>query len=95
MYAELVFKSGLEDALSGPGPFTLFVPSNEALGRLGPAVLRSVIRDIDRLQRLVAHHVVESELVPAIALKQGLNLQTLDGDRLQVRVTKDNNVTYN
>ena len=52
--------AGLADSLSGPGPFTLFAPTDEAFQRLPQGTLESLMTPGNRslLARLLNYHVV-------------------------------------
>lgn len=61
LLVEAVIKAGLVEELSGPGPVTVFAPTNEAfvaaLGELGFASLHDV--PVDALRDILLDHVVE------------------------------------
>ncbi len=61
LLVEAVVKTGLVDELSGPGPVTVFAPTNAAfeaaLGELGFASLHDV--PVDALRDILLDHVVE------------------------------------
>ena len=83
-----VAAAGLGDILAGPGPFTLFAPTEAAFARLPPGVLAELLlpQNRARLRALVLHHVVAGNL-PAAGLGGGARLQTLDGGTLEVTST--------
>jgi uncharacterized surface protein with fasciclin (FAS1) repeats len=60
--------AGLVELLSGPGPFTLFAPTDAAFAKLPKADLDALLADIPRLTHLLTYHVV-TEIV--IAPKAG------------------------
>lgn len=66
--------AGLTATLSGPGPFTVFAPSNDAFARLAPGTVDSLMKPENRasLMRLLTYHVVPG---------------TLTLDQLKARVT--------
>ena len=51
-------KAGLADTLKGPGPFTVFAPTNAAFAKLGTATLASVGADIPKLTKILKYHVI-------------------------------------
>lgn len=69
--AGLVGDVGLDATLAGPGPFTLFAPTNEAFEALGPEVIAALSRDAETLTAVLSHHVA-----PGTVLAGDL----LDGD---------------
>lgn len=46
------------DTLRTTGPYTLFAPTDEAFKRLAPGALDALMKDADRLYRVLAYHVV-------------------------------------
>ncbi len=62
--------ANLAATLSGPGPFTVFAPTNEAFGRLAPGTLDQLMKPEQKatLAKLLTYHVVAGKL-DAEALK--------------------------
>ncbi|KQM81703.1 hypothetical protein ASE70_17985 [Sphingomonas sp. Leaf22] len=60
----------LAATLSGPGPFTVFAPTNEAFGRLAPGTLDTLLKPEQKasLTKVLTYHVVAGKL-DAAALK--------------------------
>src|SRR6266536_194384 len=67
--------AGLVDTLSGPGPFTIFVPIDAAFDRL--------FDDPEKLARVLKYHIVPG-YYSADDLLDRLFLKTLEGQRLRV-----------
>lgn len=82
---DLVKKAGLASALSGPGPFTVFAPTNDAFTAVDPATLKSLQMDANLLKRVLSYHVVGSAL-PQATLKSELSTKTLAGDSLRINI---------
>ena len=75
----------LDDDLSGPGPFTLFAPTDEAFAALPAGVLSDLLDPLDQatLQELLLYHVVAGAVDSATAA--GLDsATTLQGEALIV-----------
>src|SRR4051794_41815121 len=55
--------AGLVDTLKGPGPFTVFAPTDEAFAKLPPGTLENLLKpeNKDQLQRILTYHVVAGE----------------------------------
>src|SRR5678815_5927888 len=55
-----VTASGLDQVLSGTGPFTLFAPSDLAFGKLEGGVIENLLKTENKLKLadLLNHHVV-------------------------------------
>jgi uncharacterized surface protein with fasciclin (FAS1) repeats len=60
--------AGLSERLSGPGPFTIFAPNDNAFARLPEGAVEELFKDIPRLRRLLAYHVVEGRALAAEVL---------------------------
>lgn len=82
---DLVVKAGLADALSGAGPFTVFAPTNEAFGKVDPATLDALGKDVNLLKKVLTYHVVGSAINPA-DVKNELTPKTLEGNNLRINV---------
>lgn len=63
--------AGLVETLSGPGPFTLFAPTNEAFAALPPGTVESLLKPENRseLARILTYHVVPGRVYSDQALK--------------------------
>ena len=83
--------AGLVDTLSGPGPFTVFAPTNEAFDKLPPGTVDSLVKpeNKDTLVKILTYHVVPGRLsasdLMALA-KTGGTLTTVEGEPLKVSV---------
>ena len=56
--------AGLADTLSGPGPFTVFAPTDAAFDRLAPGTVDTLMEPANRgtLTNLLTSHVVQGDL---------------------------------
>ena len=62
--------AGLVDTLSGPGPFTVFAPTNAAFAKLPPGTVEMLVKpeNKDKLTKILTCHVVAANAMsPAIA----------------------------
>ena len=75
--------AGLVDTLSGPGPFTIFVPSDAAFDRLSSDQQANLVADPEKLARVLKYHIVPG-YYNADDLLDRLFLKTLQGQRLRV-----------
>jgi uncharacterized surface protein with fasciclin (FAS1) repeats len=68
--------AGLEETLRGPGPFTVFAPTDDAFAALPPGTVDSLLleENVEQLRSILTYHVV-----PGTALSE-----TLDGQRGQL-----------
>jgi uncharacterized surface protein with fasciclin (FAS1) repeats len=85
---DLVGKAGLAGALSGPGPFTVFAPTNDAFAKVDQATLDALAADpTGKLADVLKLHVVSGKIMAADALKAaGTSIETLNGGKLKVEV---------
>jgi uncharacterized surface protein with fasciclin (FAS1) repeats len=87
-----VIASGLDNVLSGEGPFTVFAPSDIAFEKMEKGVLGSLLKPENKtkLADLLNYHVVSGK-VNFKDLKDGAKLKTINGRILHVHV-KDGHV---
>ena len=57
-----VTAAGLGDTLNGPGPFTIFAPSNDAFAKLPKADLDAVLADKALLTKILTLHVLPGKM---------------------------------
>jgi len=64
--------AGLVDTLKGPGPFTVFAPTNEAFAKLPAGTVDSLLRPENKamLTRILTYHVVAGRLSASDLKKQ-------------------------
>ena len=55
---DLVVKAGLAETLSGPGPFTVVAPDNEAFAKLPADLVATLTGDVELLKKVLLFHVV-------------------------------------
>ncbi len=79
----------LVDDLSGPGPFTVFAPTDDAFAKLDPAVLDDLLNNnTAALADILLYHVV-SGAVMSTDLSDGMTADTLQGESLNVAISAD------
>ncbi len=54
--------AGLVDTLKGPGPFTVFAPTDAAFAELPSGTLDSLLADPDQLRAVLTYHVIAGEV---------------------------------
>ena len=88
-----VLASGLDQVLSGKGPFTVFAPTDNAFEKLDKSVMANLLKPENKtkLIDLINHHVVVGK-INFIDLKDGEKLKTVSGKNLVVQV-KDGNAS--
>ena len=89
--------SGLDDALQGDGPFTVFAPSDAAFAKLDPDLLNNIIATPSLLTSLLQYHVASAELTSDNlngSVQTLLSGQSLDVDNSNgVVINGNSNVT--
>jgi uncharacterized surface protein with fasciclin (FAS1) repeats len=75
--AKLVGDAGLADTLRGPGPFTVFAPTDEAFKAVPAKTLEELGKDKEKLRAVLGFHVVPAKVMAA-DVKPG-NVKTLNG----------------
>jgi len=90
-----VMASGLNQVLSGTGPFTLFAPSDLAFGKLEGGVIEGLLKAENKLKLadLLNRHIVAGK-IEFKDLKDGEKLKTVNGKELSVFI-KDGKVSVN
>ena len=78
--ASLVDKAGLAATLNGPGPLTVFAPTNEAFKAVPQKTLDELARDPARLKAVLTYHVLPARVMSA-EVKVG-NARTVEGGNL-------------
>src|SRR5580693_9949310 len=56
--------AGLVDTLKGPGPFTVFAPTNEAFAKLPAGTVDNLLKpeNMDTLKKVLTYHVVSGRI---------------------------------
>jgi transforming growth factor-beta-induced protein len=61
--------AGLVDTLKGPGPFTVFAPTDEAFAKLPPGTVEGLLKDPEKLKGILLYHVVSGKVMAAQVVK--------------------------
>lgn len=80
--ARLIQEAGLTETLQGAGPFTVFVPNDEAFKAVPAAMVEALGKDKARLKAVLSYHVVAGSLGSA-GVKNG-PIKTLQGSELSL-----------
>ena len=81
--ADALKAAGLVDTLKGPGPFTVFAPTDEAFNKIPQANMDMLMKDPMKLKDVLTFHVVEGKMLAA-DLKDHEYLQALNGGELRI-----------
>jgi uncharacterized surface protein with fasciclin (FAS1) repeats len=75
--------AGLVDTLKGPGPFTVFAPTDEAFAKLPAGTLDGLLKDKAKLTAVLTYHVVPGKVMAADAAKLK-SAKTVQGQSLSI-----------
>jgi uncharacterized surface protein with fasciclin (FAS1) repeats len=76
--------AGLVETLKGPGPFTVFAPTDEAFAKLPAGTLEALLEDKQRLAAVLTYHVVPGRVMAADVVKLN-SAKTVQGGSLAIR----------
>ena len=92
--AKALQAAGLVDALKGPGPFTVFAPTDAAFAKLPSGTLDTLLKDPKgELTKILTYHVVPGKVMAA-DITDGMTAKTLEGSTVKFTV-KDGKVYVN
>lgn len=79
--------AGLVETLSGPGPFTVFAPTDAAFAKLPAGTVEALLKDKEKLTSILTYHVVSGNVMAkdVVTLKSA---KTLNGQSVTVNATK-------
>jgi uncharacterized surface protein with fasciclin (FAS1) repeats len=85
--------AGLVETLKGPGPFTVFAPTDEAFAKLPAGTLESLLKPENKakLAGILTYHVVPGKVMAADVVKL-TGAKTVNGQSVKIAV-KDGKVT--
>merc|ERR1711953_154005 len=81
---DFVVKAGLEETLSGDGPFTIFAPTNEAFEKLDQSLVDELMANPEELKKILLYHVVPSEVKSSDIYLDDLLVDSAEGTKLRV-----------
>jgi len=87
---QAVQAAGLVETLKGPGPFTVFAPTDEAFSRLPPGTVEGLLKDPARLRGVLTYHVLSGKVPAAQVLEmtaggKEVAVPTVQGAALRLR----------
>ncbi len=87
--------AGLVETLKGPGPFTVFAPTDEAFAKLPAGTLDTLLKpeSKDKLTGILTYHVVAGNVKAADVVKL-TSAKTVNGKEVKI-VVKDGKVVLN
>ena len=81
--------AGLAETLSGPGPFTVFAPTDQAFAKLPPGTISALLADKEKLASILTYHVVSGKVV-ASQITNGAMPVTVNGQKLDITIRGGN-----
>ena len=80
--------AGLVDTLKGPGPFTVFAPTDEAFAKLPAGTLESLLKPENKpkLQSILTYHVVSGKVMAADVVKLS-SAKTVEGGSVTIKTS--------
>jgi uncharacterized surface protein with fasciclin (FAS1) repeats len=84
-----VQSAGLVEALSSPGPFTVFAPTEEAFKSLPAGTLDGLLADNQKLGSVLKYHVISGkynsgDVLSSLKKSKTLNVPTLQGEQVKI-----------
>ena len=83
--------AGLINTVSGPGPFTVFAPTDAAFAKLPAGTVENLLKpeNKDQLTAILTYHVVAGKVMAADVVKLS-EAKTVNGKMLKVKVNGGN-----
>ncbi|RWS23636.1 uncharacterized protein B4U80_02285, partial [Leptotrombidium deliense] len=78
-------RAGLTNLMSSEGPFTVFMPTDEAFKSFSPSALNNLKKNPTKLRNMLLRHVTNVQIPPS-ALQNNFVVQTFSGDSLHISV---------
>jgi len=81
--------AGLVDTLKGPGPFTVFAPTDAAFAKLPPGTLDRLLKPENKakLVKILTYHVVAGDIMSSAIAGTKTTVKTVEGQSLTVDAT--------
>jgi uncharacterized surface protein with fasciclin (FAS1) repeats len=78
--------AGLVDTLKGPGPFTVFAPTDEAFAKLPPGTLESLLKPENKakLKSILTYHVIAGKVMAGDVVKLS-SAKTVEGEAVSIK----------
>ena len=82
--------AGLVDTLKGPGPFTVFAPTDAAFAKLPEGTVASLLEpgNRDKLIAILTYHVVPGKIMSSDIAGKEVMVETVQGQSIDVNATK-------
>lgn len=80
--SKLIADAGLQDTLRGPGPYTVFAPSDEAFKAVPAKMMQELAANKDLLKSVLSYHVLPGKVMAADV--KTANVKTVQGANVAV-----------
>ena len=82
-----VKSAGLVETLKGPGPFTVFAPTDEAFARLPAGTLETLLKPENKaqLRSILLYHVISGKVMSQDVIKLNA-VKTVDGQSVAIKM---------
>jgi uncharacterized surface protein with fasciclin (FAS1) repeats len=87
--AKLLTRAGLAGALTQPGPYTVFAPTDAAFKKVPKKTLNALLKNKAKLKAVLLYHVVSGKVTAADVVKL-TSAKTLNGKSVRIRVSGSN-----
>ena len=84
---KLINDAGLAETLRGPGPFTVFAPSDEAFKAVPAKTLDELSKDKELLKSVLTYHVLPSKVMAADISGKKTAAKSVEGGDVMVDAT--------
>jgi len=93
-FVDLVEKADISRVLTAEGPYTVFIPTNNAFNKMTEAELNDLLKPENKVQllKVLQAHIIPSK-VYVTDFKDAQRIKTSDDKVISVRVEPNNNVT--
>ena len=94
MSVDAATKAGLAETLTSGEAYTVFVPTNEALGGVPKDALDGIMADEEKLKSVITYYAIPGNVMAAdaAAMTEATKVKTLNGDELTIQAV-DGKVT--
>src|SRR5215207_8831284 len=78
--------AGLVDTLKGPGPFTVFAPTDEAFKKLPAGTVENLLKPENKAQltKVITYHVVPGKVMASDISGKKTNAKTVEGSTVAI-----------
>lgn len=94
VFTRLMATSKANEVFDGTGPFTVFVPTNDAFGKVPDILMNEILNEKDqvRLKGILSYHILPGKLL-ASNVASKLSATTVTGQ--EVKITDKNGIKIN